>query len=142
MTSVVDVHSPVAGAPTSRWRGPVGLAAARAAAMGGVASALSLLQTLHPQQALFVCPLRAVTGIPCPLCGGTTAAVSVARLDLVGALRANPVAVLGALVFALAPLGLLAFVRRRSPRLTFWILAAALGIAELWQLVRFDVLPI
>jgi hypothetical protein len=142
MTSVAEPRSRVLRASALPWRGAVRQAAVRIGAMGGAAGALSLLQALHPQQALAVCPLRTVTGIPCPLCGGTTAAISVARLDLVGALRANPVAVLGALALALAPLGLLSFVRRRSRRLTFWVLAAALGVAELWQLVRYDVLPI
>jgi hypothetical protein len=144
MTTVAGPHSvAVRASATQHWRGAARSTAARVAAMGGAAGALSLLQTLHPQQALVVCPLRTVTGIPCPLCGGTTAAISVARLDLVGALRANPVAVLGALAFALAPLGLLSLVGRRpSRRVSVWAIAAALAFAELWQLVRYDVLPI
>lgn len=36
------------------------------------------------------CPLRELTGVPCPLCGMTTAATALAGGDLPGALTANP----------------------------------------------------
>ncbi|MGI8685771.1 MAG: DUF2752 domain-containing protein [Acidimicrobiales bacterium] len=36
------------------------------------------------------CPLRTVMGIPCPLCGMTTASVAVLRGDLGAAVSANP----------------------------------------------------
>jgi hypothetical protein len=46
---------------------------------------------LHAATGLtLICPLRAVTGVPCPFCGGTTAAVALAAGDLGGALAANP----------------------------------------------------
>ena len=36
------------------------------------------------------CPLRTLTGIPCPLCGMTTAATALASGDLGAAMAANP----------------------------------------------------
>jgi len=39
-----------------------------------------------------VCPLRALTGIPCPLCGMTTAATALAGGEPRAALAANPFA--------------------------------------------------
>ena len=36
------------------------------------------------------CPLREATGIPCPTCGGGRMARSLLELDLLGALRWNP----------------------------------------------------
>lgn len=41
-----------------------------------------------------VCLLRKLTGIPCPFCGSTRAAMAVARFDLPGAVALNPLAVL------------------------------------------------
>jgi Protein of unknown function (DUF2752) len=37
-----------------------------------------------------LCPLRELTGVPCPLCGMTTAATGLAGGDLPAALAANP----------------------------------------------------
>ncbi|MFN2536917.1 MAG: DUF2752 domain-containing protein, partial [Mycobacteriales bacterium] len=48
-------------------------------------TAAVLLSLLHlPWRPRTVCVLRTFTGIPCPLCGGTTAAVNVGRGDLLG----------------------------------------------------------
>lgn len=43
------------------------------------------------------CPLFEATGIPCPTCGGTRAALALAHLDPGAALRASPLVTLGAL---------------------------------------------
>lgn len=47
------------------------------------------------------CPLKAVSGVPCPGCGTTRALRSFASLDLFAAFRWNPLATVGA-VLALA----------------------------------------
>lgn len=52
------------------------------------------------------CPSRWLTGVPCPACGLTTAAVALVRGDLAGALAANPL-ILGLAGLALAALPLL-----------------------------------
>ena len=86
-----------------------------------------------------VCLLRATTGVPCPLCGGTTAAVRLGSGDLAGALRASPLAVLGAPVVAALPL--LADRLGRVPRPARGAaLAAVLVAAEAWQLARFGLI--
>lgn len=41
----------------------------------------------------FICPLRAMTGVPCPLCGMTTGTVAFLRGDLSGSLAAAPLSV-------------------------------------------------
>lgn len=41
-----------------------------------------------------ICPLRILTGVPCPLCGMTTGTVDLLRGDIRGALSANPLSVL------------------------------------------------
>ena len=47
------------------------------------------------------CPLRLLTGVPCPLCGTTTSVIELLGGDLTGALAANPFGVLGVLLAAL-----------------------------------------
>lgn len=55
--------------------------------------------------------------------------------DLLGALRASPLAVLGALGFALEPLGLPSLGRYR------WLVVSLAALAaELWQLHRYGFL--
>jgi hypothetical protein len=65
--------------------------------MLGVAAALPLL----PGHAGLSCPLRTLTGVPCPLCGMTTSVEATVHGHLLSALQANPAgpfAVLAALV--------------------------------------------
>lgn len=121
-----------------RLRGGWHVVLRRVATMGVLATALAFVHV--PYRPATVCPLRALTGIPCPFCGGTTAASDVGRLDLRGALLASPLAVIGAVVFALAPLGLGRWWAARPTRLrTVLLVAAALG-SEIWQIGRFGLL--
>ena len=50
---------------------------------------------------LTLCTLKAVTGIPCPTCGGTRSVAHLARLDLAGAWAMNPLVTV--LVLVLVP---------------------------------------
>jgi putative exporter of polyketide antibiotics len=81
------------------------------------------------------CPLRAATGIPCPLCGMTTSVEETVRLDLQEAVAANPAGVV-AVAVALALLA----VRPRRLQLPWATLPAALLLMWLWELHRFSIL--
>lgn len=118
----------------ARWT-VLGLAAA-----GGLAL---LLVRVRPDAFLSWahCPLREVTGIPCPTCGGSHALVALARGDLRAALGANPalcgfalafaVAVLwAALALAVPPLRVGVQLGPRERRTTGWL--AVLGIVAAW----------
>jgi hypothetical protein len=73
--------------------------------------------------------------VPCPLCGGTTAAVALGQGRLLAALAANPLVVLaGALLVAL-PLVPAAALRRLAVHRTA-VALSALAAGQLWQLVR------
>jgi hypothetical protein len=86
-----------------------------------------------------ICPFRALTGLPCPFCGGTTAASRLGHADLRGALAASPLAV--AMLVSWPFVGAISLPRwwqRRRLRITA-IVVVLIG-AELWQLARFGVL--
>jgi hypothetical protein len=113
----------------------------------GAVAALALANLHVPGRPATLCPFRALTGLPCPFCGGTTAAVRLGRFDVLGALRANPVVVLGAVVVATMP-ALIAFRSSRpvarwpalSPRTIKAAIAIAVVFSEVWQLFRFGIL--
>lgn len=91
-----------------------------------------------------VCPLRRLTGVPCPFCGMTTGVLALSQGDVVASLAANPAALLlvVAVVISFAP-----FVYRSAPfraaaarvrptgARVLWLLLPGLWI---WELHRFD----
>ena len=84
--------------------GAAGVAVAYQAAMGGTGLWLP-------------CPLRTLTGIPCPLCGMTTAATGLASGDLGAAVAANPfVLVLAGFTLVMAVLMAARALGRLGPR--------------------------
>lgn len=119
--------------------------AVRAAVLAGGVVALAALRVPRPPT---LCVLRETTGIPCPLCGFTTAAVHLGRADLAGAAAASPLAVAVCAGFVLAPLVRRTVLWRRwcdmshSARRLLPIIAIVpvLVLSEGWQLLRFGVL--
>src|SRR5690349_18473204 len=96
------------------------------------------------------CPLRTLTGVPCPFCGMTTATVSLTHGEWGSAAAANPLAyLLAALVAGTIPVllaratGLVSGPRpwsvamRRRAR---WAMAVLVGLSWLFQLHRFGFL--
>lgn len=61
------------------------------------------------------CPMRTLTGIPCPTCGTTRAAVALLHGDIPAALQANPLAALAGVGFVLGGLVALAWAWARGP---------------------------
>ena len=124
----------------SRWAGEplrerAWVTARRLVLMLAVAALLA--QLVLPWRPATLCLLRALTGVPCPFCGGTTAAVAAGRGDVLGALAASPLAVLGSAGYALAPLAprrVAAAARRHVVPLLVLSLLAAWA----WQLVRLS----
>lgn len=96
------------------------------------AGALLAWLPIHPG---LLCPLRATTGVPCPLCGMTTSVKSSLRGDLPAALAANP----GGLALVVLALALVVW-RPAALRLPAGaLLATGMGL-WVFQLFRFSVL--
>jgi Protein of unknown function (DUF2752) len=77
------------------------------------------------------CPLRSLTGVPCPLCGMTRGVTAAVRGDVLDAVVLNPASVL--LVLATV----LLLVLWRVPRLTVPLWLPIAGIATLWTYELF-----
>jgi hypothetical protein len=130
-------------APVSR----MGIRSSGQRVAAGAVAALALANLHVPGRPATLCPFRALTGLPCPFCGGTTAAVHLGRFDLLGALRANPVVVLGAVIVAAMP-AMIAVRSSRggarrpaiSPRTFRVAIVVAVVFSEVWQLFRFGIL--
>jgi len=93
----------------------------------GVAAAWPLLP-VHPPLA---CPLRSLTGIPCPLCGMTRACVAAVHGHLGQSLAFNPA---GILILVLAAVVLVRPSFVRNLRIPMWTLWAAAGALWLWNI--------
>ncbi|MFL6052376.1 MAG: DUF2752 domain-containing protein [Actinoallomurus sp.] len=125
-------------------RRPWGLPTRVALLLAGVVG-LAALRIPRPPT---LCLLRQVTGVPCPLCGFTTAGVDLGHADIVGAVSASPLAVAVCAGFVLVPLV------RRSRMVTVWratshrarqvipavAIVAPLIVSEAWQLARFGII--
>ena len=105
-----------------------------------MASLLILLSPLASAvaSALWSCPFKSLTGIPCPGCGTGRAALALARLDPIHALVHYPLPALAWMAFIVAGLaaGVRALRRRPLPRirrLPAWVkVVAVVAVAANW----------
>jgi len=82
-----------------------------------------------------LCPLRTITGVPCPFCGMTTSVEATLHLRFRDALTANPA---GLLLVAAA----LWLVLRRPARVRYSLPVLWVGLALMWvfELHRFAII--
>jgi Protein of unknown function (DUF2752) len=116
-------------------RGTLALDPRELRASGLVMLAAAALLERIPGHQVLGCPLRTLTGIPCPLCGMTTSVEETVRLHLGRAVAANPA---GVVAVAVAILLLL----RRPEHVLIPAALPPLSLAALWlfELHRFSIL--
>jgi hypothetical protein len=102
---------------------------------GVVTVAAGALLPLLPLHGGVACPLRTLTGVPCPLCGMTTSVEATVRLDPHAAVAANP----GGVAAVLAAIALVVL-RPRRLRIPPAAPVVVLTLLWVWELVRFSIL--
>lgn len=97
--------------------------------------ALAVVLPTLPVHPGVLCPLRNLTGVPCPMCGMTTSVEATVRLQLGDAFAANPAGILAVVVAV-------ALLIRRPATLPLWTPAILAGLAAMWlfQFHRFALL--
>jgi hypothetical protein len=104
---------------------------------GGAMLAAGLVMTRLPAGAGLPCPLRTITGVPCPLCGMQTSVKATLGGHLGRAVAANPVGVVAVLVAVVLLVARPATIRV-PPRP---VVITALAAMWVFELVRFGFLP-
>lgn len=108
--------------------------------VAALAALVVLLAAVHVRRPPTLCLLRATTGVPCPFCGGTTAAVDLGNGHLSAALAASPLGV--AMLVAWLAFGVVRapqwWWRHRSRLIP--VVLGVLALAEIWQLYRFGLI--
>jgi uncharacterized membrane protein (UPF0136 family) len=102
--------------------------------IGAAVLGAAALRPLLPVETVPPCPLRAVTGLPCPLCGMTRGVTAAVHGDLVESLLLTPAAL--ATVVAAALLVLVPRLNRRV-RVPVWAVFAVLGVMWAYQLLKY-----
>jgi hypothetical protein len=109
----------------------VDLAPLRTAGLLLVPAAIAL--SISPVDPIPPCPLRALTGIPCPLCGSTRGVIAAVHGDLGHALWLNPAAI-AVLVLALA---LVAGWKVERVRIPVWSVVSVFAVLWAYQLFKY-----
>jgi hypothetical protein len=98
-------------------------------AMLGVAVARPML----PFEVVPPCPLRILTGIPCPLCGMTRGVTAAVHAEFGRALFLNPASI----VAVVAAVLLLIAWRTKRVTIPVWVIVLVLALMWSWQLFKY-----
>ncbi|MER5637079.1 DUF2752 domain-containing protein [Kitasatospora sp. NPDC002227] len=125
MTSVL----PAAWTPV---RGALLRVLARVGAGAAAALTAAVVHDAHDPGVL--CPLRLLTGVPCPFCGSTTVFIEAGHGRFGAALAANPVTLAALLALMFAPV-----LPARLRKVPLPLVGVGLALSWVWQLHRLGV---
>jgi hypothetical protein len=130
-----DLHGDptVDGVPTRPTRSVQTIDAGRLRAAGAAMLGIAAVRPLVPAGLGPPCPLRTLTGIPCPFCGMTRSVTAVVHGHLGASLALNPA---GILVVVVAVWLLIAWRVRRITYAT-WLVPVVLGLMWSYQLFKY-----
>jgi hypothetical protein len=107
--------------------------AGRLRAAGAAMLGIAAIRPLFPVQPGLPCPLRTLTGVPCPFCGMTRAVTDVVHGEVAKSLVMNPA---GILAVAIAIALLLGWRVRRISYAT-WLVPVVLALMWSYQLFKY-----
>jgi len=93
----------------------------------------AIVLSVSPVDPVPPCPLRALTGIPCPLCGSTRGVIAAIHGDIGHALSLNPASI-AVLVMALL---IVAGWRIERVRIPVWTIASVFAVLWAYQLFKY-----
>ena len=102
---------------------------------GGLMLAAALVLPVLPGHPSLLCPLRTVTGVPCPLCGMTTSVEATMHLRFGDAMAATPAGIVAVLVAIV-----LLMWRPKAIRVPLTLVFTVLALMWAFQLHRFGYL--
>ena len=94
---------------------------------------IAAIRPIVPFEFVPPCPLRTITGIPCPMCGMTRGVTALVHGDFARALLMNPAS------YVAVALAVLLLVQWRTKRVVIpvWLIVIALALMWTWQLYKY-----
>jgi hypothetical protein len=102
--------------------------------VGAVVLGLAAVRPGIPFEFAPPCPLRTVTGIPCPMCGMTRGVTALVHGDIARAVVLNP----GALLVVAFAIVLLVQWKVRRFVVPVWVIVTVLALLWSWQLFKYS----
>lgn len=90
--------------------------------------------------AFTLCPIKALSGYPCPSCGSTRGVLSIAREDFASAIHLNPVSYIVAATMLILPIWLIHDAIRKSDSLHRAYIGGSAWLGKKQNLIIFVVL--
>jgi hypothetical protein len=128
-----DVESASGGRRSERFGSRTGVEARELRVVGAAMLGVAAVRPLVPFEFVPPCPLRTITGIPCPFCGMTRGVTSLVHGDFAHALLMNPAS------YVAVALAVLLLVQWRTKRFVVpvWVIVAVLATMWSWQLFKY-----